>query len=257
MAIVIRFAIVIFSIVAVNLASVAMGGELEIRVVDQATGAPLPVRMRVYDARGRKPKPKGMPFYEGQFSTDGPFILRLGNGRFLYELQAGPEYQQMVGSFDMSSKATDNRTLQLKRIVDMKSHGWWSGDLWAERPAKDLATLLMAEDLHLLAGPVGKDSAKDDEAESPSIVPDRISDLSGVARNKGGRRHAYRLGDDVHINVAQPSAWDLPLWLAEGKVDSFAVLRPELNKANTPAGLPLDQSRFPDPDGAGRFREYV
>ncbi len=38
----------------------------------------------------------------------------------------------------------------MKRFVDMAAKGWWSGDLDARRPAKDLELLMEADDLHVV-----------------------------------------------------------------------------------------------------------
>ncbi len=114
-------------------------GELELRIVDSVTQKPLAARVQLTDARSRHPHPRNLPFWRSHFTCFGPFVLQLAQGRYQYQIDIGPEYYQVRGSFVMSDKATDNKTIPLQRVVDMKSHGWWSGDTWTERSAQRLA----------------------------------------------------------------------------------------------------------------------
>ena len=66
-----------------------------------------------------------------------------------------------------------------------------------------------------------------------------------------------RRAERTHINIAQPNAWDLPIWLASGYVDSFMLLGPELLRINKspkdPVGFPRDRTLYPQPLDWGRW----
>ncbi len=129
------------------------------------------------------------------------------------------------------------------------------------------------EDLHVAA-------LLDSEPPGQAAVDlgeNRIVDLSGCSvRSAGGRLHGFSLStgiaapgslhplewisshrDSVHFEVPQINAWDLPVWLATGHVDSIVTLRPELRPQREPQGHPYDELLFPEPWGTGRFREFI
>jgi hypothetical protein len=65
----------------------------------------------------------------------------------------------------------------------------------------------------------------------------------------------------THIAVAQPWARDVPLWLAQGRIDSFAVmahhLQPEKSLPISAATYNPDTVRFSGPRGLGRLVEFT
>ena len=67
----------------------AVGGELELNVVDDGTGQPMAVRMYLKDQRGRIRKPPRVPFWKDHFVFAGQIVLELPEGRYTFEL--GPE----------------------------------------------------------------------------------------------------------------------------------------------------------------------
>jgi hypothetical protein len=65
----------------------------------------------------------------------------------------------------------------------------------------------------------------------------------------------------AHIAIAHPWSRDVPIWLSQGKIDSFAVLSTHLqpDKSN-PIGIASynpDPIRFTGPRGLGRLVEYI
>ena len=65
----------------------------------------------------------------------------------------------------------------------------------------------------------------------------------------------------THIAVAQPWARDVPIWLAQGRIDSFAVmahhLQPEKGLPISAAAYNPDTVRFSGPRGLGRLVEFT
>ena len=144
----------------------------------------------------------------------------------------------------------------MQRFVDMKKEGWWSGDLHIHRPPAEIELLMRAEDLHI--GPVmtwwnnqnqwqGQAAAREAARAirrrpvlSPawpartnakaarcciSICRSRCRSPARSANiprrsnswNRPGRR------DGVHVDVEKPFWWDMPVWVATGKIDSMGL----------------------------------
>ena len=128
---------------------VSAAGELELRVVDKQSGQLVPVRIHLKDQRGRSTKPPKVPFWKDHFVIGGKIVLKLPDGRYTFEIERGPEYRVQSGHFLIRRGATDNKEVVMQRFVDMKSEGWWSGDLHVHRDPRDIELLMLAEDLHV------------------------------------------------------------------------------------------------------------
>jgi len=277
------------------------GGVLQLDVTDRDSGNPLPARMYLRDPRNRPVKAGKAPFWNDHFVFPGSLSLKLPKGTFNFEMERGPEYLTRTGHFVIDDFAEDEKAVDLKRFVDMSSEGWWSGDLDVERPAKDIELLMQAEDLHvaeLIArsaqksdAPSSKDKVKGAGAghviDGPLVRFDenRYYELASGTNAQGlllllnlkqplsaadGRadfvraltalREARQQG--AWIDVEKPWAWDLPVWLAAGQVDSIelassALCRKSVVDKDTPAARPRDKSRYAGPAGIGRWSEDI
>ena len=270
----------------------AATGVLELRVVDDETGEPVAARLQLRDRRERiRPIPR-TTFWHDHAAIDGKAILTLAPGKYTFSVERGPEYLDQSGHFLIRSAATDNKTIRIKRFTNMARLGWWSGDLYIDRPAGELDLLMRSEDLHVASvlswsfdgshrpprgTPDGRKSRQQD---------DRIFDFTaGQDARYGGRALVFRSqpivatsvnkdfppsieflkqarrAEQTHISIAQPNAWDLPIWLASGYVDSFMLLGPELLRVHAsrqdPVGLPRDRSLYPQPLDWGRWCEAI
>ena len=128
----------------------AAKGKLELTVVDRDTGEPIPCRMHLRNAKGRPHKPRKTPSWHDHFALAGTAALELPLGEYSFELERGPEYVDRSGRFTINRFADDRKEVDLRRFVDMSSHGWWSGDLDVRRPARDIELLMQADDLHVV-----------------------------------------------------------------------------------------------------------
>jgi hypothetical protein len=69
-----------------------------------------------------------------------------------------------------------------------------------------------------------------------------------------------REASNVWIDVPQPSSWDLPVWIAAGKVNSIELASGQLYRDGVQkdaAGKVRDRIRFPEPHGPGRWSEAI
>ncbi len=144
----VRFAllsVLVFSrLRAANLASVSL--------TITESNRPLPCRIHLVDSTGKSVRADPLPFWRDHFVCPGNVTLALAAGEYRYEVERGPEYESLRGSFTVADGETKEVKLQLKRIADLKREGWWSGELHVHRPPQDVELLMQAEDLH--AAPV-------------------------------------------------------------------------------------------------------
>ena len=104
--------------------------------------------------------------------------LTLREGNYTFEAECGPEYYTRVGHFSVNRFGADHKTLAMKRIVDMASEGWWSGDLHVHRRPADLELLMRADDVHVAE--VMTWSNKKNDLARPGTRPERFPGASPI-----------------------------------------------------------------------------
>ncbi|HUE75069.1 MAG TPA: CehA/McbA family metallohydrolase, partial [Pirellulaceae bacterium] len=228
------------------------------------------------------------------FTFDGKIILELSPGLYEFEIEHGPEYRQMFGRFEIKRGDADSKEIELSRFVDMKKEGWWSGDLHVHRPVKDIEQLMRAEDLHiapvitwwndksewdkskppekLLVESAGNRfyhlMAGEDEREGGALLffnLDKPLPIQGSSREYPSAlkfvEQARAASPDVHIDCEKPFWWDLPLWIASGKVHSVGLANNHMQRdgmyPGEAWGKPRDKKIYPDPDGNGRWSQKI
>ena len=216
-------------------------GELTVEVVDSATGQPIPARMHLFAGRSAgaaaatkrlvKLNMPGSAESGGHFYIDGKATLPLRKGAYHFELEAGPEYLTQSGHFEIERHADDSKRIEMKRVIDLAKEGWYGGDLDVHRKKTDLPLILRAEGLKV---------ASNVDSPDPSAIRNPQSE----------------------IEIAPtPYAWDLPFWLASGKLDAIDLIhRHALRNGVVDSekdGRPRDKLLFPGPRGNGRWSESV
>jgi hypothetical protein len=271
----------------------ASGGEFRITVVDAQTREPIACRMHLKNAKGVAQKAARMPFWNDHFVFPGQLKLRLPRGNYSFELERGPEYTDRKGYFTIEDNADDEQVIDLSRAVDMAAEGWWSGDLHIHRSEKDIRLLMEAEDLHvapLISWWNEKNAWMGKELPRKPVVEfdgNRIFDLLGGEDERGGgallflnmtkpldltgsareyppsMKFLLQAGEQEHawIDVEKPFWWDVPLWLASGKVDSIGLANNHMQRdgmlMNEAGGKPRDRNRLRDPKGNGQWSEEI
>jgi hypothetical protein len=107
-----------------------------------------------------------VPIYQGQTSypywkepasyfVTQPFSISLPAGKWRLAVARGLEFEPHYEEFEIAAGSTVNRTIALKRWVDMPKSGWYSGDTHVHFPrmtpeqSEFLLTWARAEDVHL------------------------------------------------------------------------------------------------------------
>jgi len=279
-----------------GLAAAARGGRLALSVVDPDTGEPIPCRMHLFQGAKRPRLVAGLPGWHDHFALPGHVTLDLPKGEYYFELERGPEYLRRTGRFTIDDFADDTKEVDLKRFVDMAAHGWFSGDLDVRRPRQQIELVMEADDLHvaLLAEPNTKrpqtKPSNQPPADGPIVPFDTNRSYStaasrwswsgttllcagslpqGIGGAASGAAMPPGLVDALAalrraggwVDLASPTARDLPTLVALGQIDSIRIADGSLGRDRiaeaSEQGRPRDVKLFPGKFGAVRWSQEI
>ncbi|MBA3482455.1 MAG: CehA/McbA family metallohydrolase [Pirellulales bacterium] len=274
-------------------------GTLTITAVDEKTQEPMAVRMELRDQRGRpvRIRPEGAIVAGDSLYFNGEVTLDLRRGAYTFLVEAGPEFPTRPGNFTIDRHAEDSAEVTLSRRVDMRKEGWWAGDLDVQVSLVDASLMMQARSIDFapiaalvndhgrcrkLKQPPGEDAGEPASAggESPllfgpwaTLDDRRGGGLLAIGANPPVDVCQWKLDDPslpsadaardagAQIVALTPFAWDLPIWIAAGKLDAVQVINrhSQQNAANDNegAGRPRDQAFFPGKFGNGRYSEII
>lgn len=154
-------------------------GTLQVSVLSDDTGKPTPAMMRiVWKKDGREIKPSNAVDFGPQFDRQGnwdgarranllgelagaywcvpePFNMELSPGEYEITVLRGTEHVAVHDTVTVTSDQRTERTYRPRRWVDMRKHGWYSGDdhvhaqILSDADAEVIMTWIQAEDVHL------------------------------------------------------------------------------------------------------------
>jgi len=271
----------------------ARGGQLRLEVVDRDSGQPLACRMHLRNAAGKVPKLPGVAAWQDHLLIDGEITLRLPVGGYTFDIERGPEYLVRRGNFTIVDFADDAKRVDLKRIANMAEEGWWAGDLESERPLKDIALAMRADELYVVQAVTWSNQRSAARSAAPrggpllSLSENRFCHaLAGADRRAGGAvlllgrtaplrlpgraaivptsvdiiRQARREGP-CWVDAPRATAWDLPVWVALGLVDSVELAGNLLTRAGVASlassDKPADRIGFPGKAGPAQWSQAV
>lgn len=258
--------------------------------------APVPFRLHLRTEKQVPQKVPPLPFWSDHVAVPGSVQLRLPNGNYFFEIERGSEYHDIRGYFTINNGADDEKTVPLTRACDLSAEGWQSADFDVRRSPKDIEQAMLADDLRFVPLVTWSNRKSEWSKAKPfpsqTIVPfddrGRIYDLSGGYDDRpGGPIHLFRLPEPVElkmagatqlvslipqldelkakhpnlwIDVAHPAAWDLPILIASGLVDSYCLAPAQMQRGKvdlTPVGRPLERNLYPGMYGLGEFAHDV
>jgi hypothetical protein len=274
----------------------ASSGTLALRIVERdATGRETPVPARVHlVGPDSKPVPvPGLPFFHDHVCCDGSLRAELPAGTYSFMVERGPEYRRASGKVDVIAGKPAEASVLLERWIDLASRGWWSGETHVHRRVDDVPLLLRAEDLHV--APVmtvwNQQNLWSDRPLPPSLLvepePGRAFHvLACEDERQGGALLYFSLskpldfrGDGPElpspmkhleealgqpgawIDIEKPFWWDVPAWVATGKVRSIGIANNHMCRAkmyeDEAWGHPRDAARLPPPRGNGYYTQEL
>jgi hypothetical protein len=265
--------------------------ELSFKITDDE-GNPLPCRIHFTEAGGQPVKVDGYPYWRDHFVCDGEATVKVLPGKYRWQIERGPEFVRMKGDVNLEGGNSGTVSEQLRRLVNLREAGWYSADMHIHRPVKDIKLLMRAEDLDF--GPVitwwnkpAKDvnprqqttfpfdghrlyniMAGEDEREGGALLYfglDRPLDLSVKSREFPSPMQfvgqARELNPNVWIDIEKPFWWDVPVWLASGKMDSIGLANNHMCHSrmyeSEAWGRPRDVERLPNPRGNGFWSQEI
>ena len=244
--------------------------------------------MELRDARGRavKVRQEGIVSQGDYFVFDGQVTLELRKGNYRFLIEAGPEFHTRPGHFTIERHAEDSTEVVLKRHVDMQTEGWWAGDLEVHQRLADLPLLMRAAGVDFVS-PIERENVRgkcvkmrvnknlltlphaflDYRRGGGLLIYDWTEKESEIdvchAKAKGSSMPLLNQANESEADLIAltPFAWDLPLWVAAGKLDAIQIIHrhSQAKKAadNEGWGRPRDKVFFPGSQGNGRWSEAI
>jgi hypothetical protein len=173
----------LFAGALVKFAQVSREATLAVRILDASTGQPTPVRVRLQNEKGERPKVRGavavsesaIPIPrqaiavmfgtndraegyaiqpDGSFYVDGEFDVRLPPGTYTVAISKGFEYLRETQAIELKPGSSVKREYRMRRWMDMPARGWYSADdhIHLRRSPADnhaIAQWIAAEDIHV------------------------------------------------------------------------------------------------------------
>ena len=278
----------IYSFVGTN----ALGAPLTLRTVNAADGAVMPARVHLADATGRPVKVETtLPAWRDHFVMPGEVTVELASGRYTATVERGPEWSSESATFAVGMEAT-SVTLRLRRLVNLTTEGWWSGETHVHRPLADAELLMRAEDLHVapvitwwnnnnpwsnhslpepaprrfdgnrFLHPMGGEDEREGGALLYFNLP-RPLEIAGAARNFPSSLVFARQGREqaAWIDIEKPFWRDFPMWVAHGIGDSVGLAHNHMHRSSVldseAWGRARDVARYPGPQGNGRWSQDI
>ncbi len=220
------------------------------------------------DAKGKPVRPRGLPFWRDHFCCLGSANVNVPPGAYSYEIEHGPEFRPTAGAVTVPAKGRGRVVAVLRRLANLPAEGWFAGDLHIHRPPADMAVLVLSSDIQIApvitwwnhrsrrenapqigqrAGQgeirVGKDHfydvlAEEDEREGGALLYFGLKEplplghatneypstlyFATLARGQAG----------AWVDIEKPFWWDVPMWLASGKVDSIELANNHMCRAD-------------------------
>jgi hypothetical protein len=269
-------------------------GRLHLRIVERGSAGrrlPVPARVHLADAQGKPALAQGLPSFKDHFNCEGDVQLELPSGIYTYTVVRGPEYRRASGRVQLNAGAAREEEVALSRTIDLAARGWYSGETHVHRPLADVPLLLHSEDLHVAEViTVWNRTNLWKNRPSPGRIPVEVDpahvydELACEDERQGGallyfnlRRSLDFSGDRpefpspvIHlhealqqegawIDIEKPFWWDMPTWIATGKVRSIGLANNHMLRNGMEDseawGRPRDRRQFPAPRGNGFYSQ--
>ncbi len=270
-------------------------GTINLTVVDQETGKPIPFRLYLKTPKGTGRRLPNLPFWTDHNTIDsGRLDLKLPTGYYEFEIESSPEYTTRKGRLDMPRNGTDAQTVSLQRVGRMREEGWSCADLDNWRSVLEMPVLFRAEGLDFVPIVTWDNSGKN-YWESNKLPRPLISsagrgcyiypmagryEVSGCCVNifnlpepvlsqDDKSQRADAVGYLQSIKQQYPDAWidcaniamdDLPILVSLGLIDSVEILDACVGRTYMDVpdqGRPYDRELYPNLKDQVRWKQSI
>jgi hypothetical protein len=254
----------------------------------------MPCRIHVKDSDGKPQRAGDLPFWFDHFASPGKAKLQLNPGKYTIEIERGPEYERIASTFAVNAEGDLQLQYQMERLAQLAAEGWWSGELHVHRPVETIEALMRAEDLHVApvitwwnkvnlwdskqspADPLVRFDgdrfyhvlAGEDEREGGALLFFHLKEPLAIASNSREFpspmkfvEEALLKDDQAWIDIEKPFWWDVPVWLATGKMKSIGLANNHMCRdrmyEDEAWGKPRLVERMPPPLGNGYWTQEI
>ncbi len=290
------FVAIWFAILTIDgpIAAIAEDAQLLLSVVDKDSGEPIACRIHLQNTAGKPLKISGAVNWADHAVFAGKIPLKLPIGAYTFTIERGLEYLDMKGHFRLEHFADDTKLIELRRFCNLAKEGWWAGDLDVERRDKDVPLVMEAEDLHVV--PLTTFTSAKSEWTKRELPRDPLVKFDGdrffqlfngvdslpggslaylnlskpldlkafgQATSQSALDHVAEAREQSGVSIIAKSAcdWDLPTWVALGRVDAVTVIDRQFGREGMlPAGAgqrPYDKRRYAPPLGVARYAQEI
>ncbi len=262
--------------------------------VDDGGDKPIPCRIHLFDQHGNAQKVEGQPFWHDHFVCSGRVVAPLAPGTYDYAIERGPEYLRKTGHVEITTDSDNKLNVKLERIANLRTAGWYSGELHVHRPVAEIEQLMRTEDLDFAPVITWWNSRN---MWKEKAIPDQVARrfnghriytvMAGEDEREGGAllyfglkspldiktadreypspmqfvAEAKQRNPDVWIDIEKPFWWDVPVWLASGQMNSIGVANNHMCRnqmyPSEAWGKPRDAARLPNPRGNGFWTQEI
>ncbi|MHC4226219.1 MAG: CehA/McbA family metallohydrolase [Planctomycetota bacterium] len=124
---------------------------LELFVVDASTGRAVPARIRLRDRSGKDHIAPGAPVIpiarDKWFPADGSVRIELPVGPVSIRVERGLEYKPIKDTIIVAAGQRVRRRIELHRWINVREHGYVSGENHVHVPTEKLDAMLASDDL--------------------------------------------------------------------------------------------------------------
>jgi hypothetical protein len=124
---------------------------INLHIVDEATDNTIPAHVLIKSDNGQcYYPPKAVLLNIGPeiwFMSSGNSSIKVPPGKVLLRVERGKEYIRIKQQLDNARKESINKKVVLKKWIDLKQRGYFSGENHLHRSPDDVAALCAAEDL--------------------------------------------------------------------------------------------------------------
>ncbi|MHC4463313.1 MAG: CehA/McbA family metallohydrolase [Planctomycetota bacterium] len=126
-------------------------GLLKLSIVDETTGVQVPARVLIRDRFGKDHIPTDsvvVPIAKDRwFVCSGQSRMRIPAGAISIRVERGTEYRPVIQTIKIKAGQTLGHKVKLERWINMREHGYVSGENHLHVPIDKLSAMLSAEDL--------------------------------------------------------------------------------------------------------------
>jgi len=268
-------------------------GSLKFIIRDKMSAELLGCRVYLRNDKNESQRCEPLPFWIDHFTCEGIAELKLVTGKYSYEIASGKEYSIVAGTVIVEKQIAQTISVDLERIADLASNGWYAGDLHNHRTIQEMPLLMRAENIHIGYVPyywgyhtlerkepqparkellvefddgrfLFQNTYEDERRDGTAMIFNMFETLK-LPKPDNEMPPVITLIekamtiDGAWIHADRPFWWEYPTWLACGRIDSIEVINNNFWRHafidNEAWGRKRNQEKYPPPFGNALYSQ--